>query len=224
MKLLFLLVVTAVVGLGVYVFSSKLFHGEKKKKNTDWRPLSISLSVVLFLLGLIGYGLYVTSHQPDLQCGVSHTTTSTPPNSLTTAMDYFAQGNYDYDIGNCQQALVAYTKSISLNPNYAQAYNNRAYTNMRMRNYKDALPDLDKAIQLNPNYVQALMNRGDIYNYYYQIDRLEAITDYKRVIALTDANTRQQTSVCGHLFLAEHNGWTLGAFLDFFTGVWTSCK
>jgi len=84
---------------------------------------------------------------------------------------------------------------------------------MRLRNYKDALTDLDKAIRLNPDYINALMNRGDIRNYYYQIDRQAAIADYRRVIALTDSNTRQQTSVCGHLLLAEHNGWNLGTFL-----------
>src|SRR5579871_3772156 len=135
MKLLFLLFIVVLIGSGVYVFSLKWFHGKKKKKKTDWRPLGISLAVVLVLLGLIGIGIYSSDRQPDLQCGVSHTTTSTPPSSFTTAMDYFAQGNYDYDIGNCQEAIGAYTKAISLNPNYAQAYNNRAYTNMRMRNY-----------------------------------------------------------------------------------------
>jgi tetratricopeptide (TPR) repeat protein len=224
MKLLFLLLVTAIIGFGVYIVTSKWFRGNKKKKSSDWKPLGISLAVVLLLLSLIGYGIYLSDHQPDLQCGVSHPATSKPPTNLTTAMDYFARGNYAYDIGDCQQAIAAYTKAISLNPSYAQAYNNRAYTNMRMRNYKDALPDLDKAIQQNPNYIQALMNRGDIHNYYYQINRQAAIADYKRVIDLTDSSMRQQTSVCGHLFLAKHNGWTLGAFIGYFTGEWASCK
>jgi tetratricopeptide (TPR) repeat protein len=80
-----------------------------------------------------------------------------------------------------------------------------------MRDYKDALPDLDKALALNPNYIQALMNRGDIHNYYYAIDKQRAIADYKKVIALGGG---QETSVCGHLFLAIHNGWNIGTFLD----------
>jgi tetratricopeptide (TPR) repeat protein len=222
MKLLFLLFVTAVIGFGVCIFSSKWFRGKKKKKTIVWKPLGISLAVICLLLVLIGYGIYSSDHQPDLQCGVSHTTASKPPISLITATDYFVQGNYDYDIGDCQQAIAAYSKSISLNPNYAQAYNNRAYTNMRMRNYKDALPDLNKAIQLNPNYIQALMNRGDIHNYYYQIDRQSAIKDYEKVITL--GGNQQETSVCGHLFLAKHNGWTLGAYIGYFTGEWASCK
>jgi tetratricopeptide (TPR) repeat protein len=56
----------------------------------------------------------------------------------------------------------------------AEAYNNRAYTYMTIRDYADALPDLDQATALRPTYVNALMNRGDIYNFYYQIDRARA--------------------------------------------------
>jgi tetratricopeptide (TPR) repeat protein len=157
-----------------------------------------------------------------MQCISTHTTTTNPPTNQTTATDYFAQGDYDYDSGNCQQAVVDYTKAIMLNPNYPQAYNNRAYTNMRMRNYSAALSDLDKALELKPDYIQALMNRGDIHNYYYHIDRQSAIADYKKVIAL--GGNQNETSVCGHLFLAKHNGWTLGAYLGYFTGEWAACK
>jgi tetratricopeptide (TPR) repeat protein len=90
-----------------------------------------------------------------------------------------------------------------------------------MRDYKDALTDLDKALELNPNYVQALMNRGDIHNFYYEINRQSAIADYKKVIEL--AGPSDTTSVCGHLFLAKHNGWTLGAYLDYFKGEFRRC-
>lgn len=126
-------------------------------------------------------------------------------------MDYFIRGNYDYDKGNCKQAIKDYTQSIILNPLYPEAYNNRAYTFMRMRNFKDALVDLNKALELNPNYVQALMNRGDIFNYYYAIDRKRAIVDYNKVISL---GAKEGTSVCGHLLLAQHNGWNIFTIFD----------
>jgi len=168
-------------------------------------------------------GVYISDYQPDTHCITSYSVSLKPPLTPKTASDYFLLGNYDYDIGNCQQAIAHYGKSIILNPNFPQAYNNRAYTNMRLRNFKDALPDLDKAIQLKPNYVQALMNRGDIRNYYYQIDRQLAIIDYRKVIALT-GQSGGNTSVCGHLFLAEHNGWNLGTYFDFFRGAFNSCN
>jgi hypothetical protein len=69
--------------------------------------------------------------------------------------------------------------------------------------YGKALPDLDRAIQLRPDYVNALMNRGDIYNYYFAIDRTRAIADYNRVLQLG----AKHTSVCGHRSLALNNGW-----------------
>jgi tetratricopeptide (TPR) repeat protein len=154
--------------------------------------------------------MYRSAVAPDTQCSTTHTATTTPPASLKTTTDYFEQGNYDYDTGDCSKAIVDYTESIKLDPKNSQTYNNRAYTYMRLRDYKSALPDLDKAISLNPNYINALMNRGDIHNYYYAIDRKSAIADYEKVIALGGT---KGTSVCGHLFLAEHNGWNLGTLL-----------
>jgi len=222
MKLLFLLVLIGVIGSAVYVFIAKVFTSSKKQKKLNWKPIGITAGVAVVLLGFLALGLYKSATAPDMQCMTAHTTTTKPSTDLRTATDYFAQGDYDYDTGNCQQAVVDYTKAITLNQHYPQAYNNRAYTNMRMRNYSAALSDLDKALELKPDYIQALMNRGDIHNYYYQIDRQSAIADYKKAISL--GATQTQTSVCGHLFLAKHNGWTLGAYLGYFTGEWAACK
>lgn len=224
MKLLFLLFIALIISGVVYFFLSLVKRKAKKGKKFNWKtPLSISGVVFVILVGLVLFGAYASSMQPDLQCSSSHDITGNPPTVLKTAKDYFKLGNYEYDTGNCQKAIKDYSKTIEFDPNSAQAYNNRAYTNMRLRNYKDALPDLDKAIELNPNYVQALMNRGDIHNYYYQIDRQAAIADYKRVIAIT-GSSGGNTSVCGHLFLAKHNGWTLGAYIGFFSGEFRSCN
>jgi tetratricopeptide (TPR) repeat protein len=89
-----------------------------------------------------------------------------------------------------------------------------------MHNYADALPDLNKAISLNSNYINALMNRGDIHNYYYAIDRKAAIADYEKVISLGGT---KGTSVCGHLYLAQHNGWNLGTVLGL-PSAYFSCR
>jgi len=169
--------------------------------------------IFLLLVLLFTAKLYGAITAPDIQCTTTHTITSQPPKQTITAQDYFELGNYHYDVGKCTEAVADYTRSISLNPSYPQTYNNRAYTNMRMRNYKDALPDLDKAISLNPNYVQALMNRGDIHNYYYQIDRKVALVDYNKVISL---GAIHDTSVCGHKAMAETNNFIPLAFLNFF--------
>ncbi len=195
------------VSIAVIAFiSTVVYYLSKKNKR---RAIILTATVAVLLLGFLAFTMYRDTTLKDIQCSTPHTTTNTPPASLKTAMDFFLQGDYDYDIGNCTKAIADYTTSIKLNPNYPQTYNNRAYTFMRLRDYKSALPDLDKAISLNPNYIQALMNRGDIHNYYYAIDRKSAIADYEKVIAL---GATRGTSVCGHLFLAEHDGWNLGTF------------
>jgi tetratricopeptide (TPR) repeat protein len=197
----------------IYFLTNRIFGFTKKQKATRFKkfPLLITGIGAYVLFGLLFFVMYNTDHALDTQCTKTHQTTNIPPKKLTTAMEYFMQGNYDYDTGNCVKAIADYSKSITLNPLYPQVYNNRAYTFMRLRDFAHALSDLNKAISLNPHYIQALMNRGDIYNYYFKIDRQKAISDYENVIRL---GGKQETSVCGHLFLATHNGWNIGTFLD----------
>jgi len=172
-----------------------------KIKKTKYPILKIGF-IIAGLLILIGFAkIYGAINAPDKQCTTTRTAQATPLSNPSTPHDYFELGNYDYDTGDCTKAIVDYTKAIELNPNFPQFYNNRAYTSMRMHNYKDALADLNKAIALNPNYVNALMNRGDIYNFYYALDRQKAIADYNRVIAL-GPDRDQSRSVCGHKAMA----------------------
>jgi tetratricopeptide (TPR) repeat protein len=56
-----------------------------------------------------------------------------------------------FDRGNCKEAIAVYAQALALNPNYAEAYNNRAYTYMRMQNYAPALQDLDQALRIRPD-------------------------------------------------------------------------
>ncbi len=217
MKLLISLVLIAIIGKGVYFFLNQ----KDKSKKSNQQAARITTLVVVILLGMLGGIIYRSATAPDAQCAKTHVATSQPPANLKSAMDYFMQGDYDYDVGDCNKAIADYTTSLKLDPQYPQAYNNRAYTHMRMRNYQSALPDLEKALHLKPDYVQALMNRGDLHNYYYHIDRPSAIADYKKAKSL--GATQKTTSVCGHLFLAEHNGWSIQAFIDFPKVIFSSC-
>ncbi len=174
--------------------------------------------VLLCILFIIGGGVVISlkTSQQDTQCIKTHITTNKPPTQVTTAQDYFDQGNYDYDIGDCLKAIVDYTQALQANPNFAEAYNNRAYTYMRMHQYSKALPDLDAAIQIRPAYVNALMNRGDIYNYYYLKDKQKALADYDTVLSL-GPDVYKTTSLCGHRLLAQNNGWTVQTLYQLIT-------
>lgn len=222
MKLLISLILISIITIGFYQGLSGSLNKKQKDKKINKKAIFISVAVAILLLVFLGFQMYRAETAPDTQCATIHKTTSRPPAKLETAKDYFEQGNYDYDTGNCMKAINNYTISILLNPIYPQAYNNRAYTYMRMRNYKDALTDLKQALTLKPNYIQALMNRADIHNYYYAIDRQSAVVDYEKVISL--GGTQKETSVCGHLFLARHNGWNLGTILDIPQELMMGCK
>jgi tetratricopeptide (TPR) repeat protein len=171
---------------------------------------------VLALVLIAGIGAVETATQPVVSCAPLPGASSKPPATLVTAQDYFEEGDFEFDRGNCDAAITAYSRAIELNPNFAEAYNNRAYTYMVKKDYADALTDLDKAIELRPNYVNALMSRGDIHNYYYNIDYDRAIADYDRVLA-QGPEAYQQTSLCGHRMLAMHHGWDATVFLEVLT-------
>lgn len=165
--------------------------------------------IVLILAMLcLALGIYIAS-QPVVSCGTAaKNPTLKAPAALNSAQDYLAQGDYDFEHGACDQAITDYTRAIELNPNFAEGYNSRAYIYMVQKKYAAALPDLDSAIQLRPGYVNALMNRGDIYNYYYEIDHERAVADYDQVLK-ADASAASRTSVCGHRLLALNHGWNL---------------
>ncbi len=147
--------------------------------------------------------------RPVVSCAPAVEPIARMPAQLVSAQDFFALGDYAYEQGDCANAIAAYSRAIELNPAYAEAYNNRAYTYMVIQDYAHALTDLDRAIQLRPNYVNALMNRGDLYNYYYAIDYDRAMADYDRVLAL-GPEAFAHTSLCGHRLLAYYHGWNLG--------------
>lgn len=183
----------------------------------------IFAAVVVFFLAIGLFGVY-GANQPIVSCASAPKKPfSTAPAGLVTAQDYFAQGDYNYEQGNCDRAIDDYARAIELNPNLAEAYNNRAYIYMVKKEYALALPDLDRALQLRPNYVNALMNRGDIHNYYYEIDYVRAIADYDQVLSL-DQNTAEHASVCGHRLLALNHGWNLNVLRSLLTnGVTAGC-
>ena len=182
----------------------------------------IILIAGVLLVGVFVLKTYGIIRFPDTQCSSYHTATTSAPQNPSSAKDYFDEGNYEYDTGHCLEAVSAYSEAITRDPTYAEAYNNRGYTLMRLRDYKMALSDFDTALSINPDYVTALMNRGDIYNYYYAINRNKAIADYKHVIALGKEKD-QSKSVCGHLAMARTGNIVPLAIINMFM-LQTDCK
>ena len=144
-----------------------------------------------------------------------------------TAEEYLSRGDEAFDGGNCKEAIASYTQALAFNPNYAEAYNNRAYAYMRMQNYAPALKDLDQALRIRPDYMHALMNRGDIHNYYFNQDRQKAINDYDHILRL--GGQSKEISVCGHRAVAifnlpGHEGWNAASWFRSLLSHQTICE
>lgn len=202
---LFLLLLVVLPALGVVlvgrgvVFMHRQFSGVLGVLVNRWRTAAGLFGAILLPLATY-FGIFLLS--PATQaCLGKVIAPSSPSARLITAQDYFHQGDYEYDQGRCSQAIADYTQAITLDPQVAEVYNNRAYTYMALDQYDKALPDLDQAIAIRPDYINALMNRGDIYNYYYAVNHDRAIADYDRVMAI-DPQNQQHTQVNGHMAYA----------------------
>ena len=80
-----------------------------------------------------------------------------------SAVDEFAKGNNFSRAKNYEQALTAYNLAIKLDPQLAEAYNNRGIVKYELGQFAEAVADYTRAIQLKDNYFDALNNRGNAY-------------------------------------------------------------
>ncbi len=95
---------------------------------------------------------------------------------------YYSKGNELSEKGQWRGAIAAYTKVLDINPNYADAYFNRAIAKVEEGLFKSAISDYDKAIELNPLDDDALYNRG--IEKKYLGDYEGAISDFDKAIEI----------------------------------------
>lgn len=98
------------------------------------------------------------------------------------ATEWFEKGIKHYRSGEYDEAIKAFTSAIALNPNLAQAYNNRGNSYDKKAQYDKAIEDFNKAIALNPNDASTYLNRGKTSAGKAQYDK--AIEDFGKAIAL----------------------------------------
>ncbi|MBE0570634.1 MAG: tetratricopeptide repeat protein [Ignavibacteriaceae bacterium] len=96
-----------------------------------------------------------------------------------TGIHIFKGVSYDEE-GKYEQAISEYIKAIEINPDYADAYNNRGVSYYNLGKNENAISDYTRAINLNPKYADAYNNRGIVY--YDQGQHNQAIKDYSKAI------------------------------------------
>ena len=86
---------------------------------------------------------------------------------------------------NPKKAADYLGKAIQKNPDFPQAYNNRANAYRELKYYDRAINDYNAAIRLNPDFDKAYSNRGNVY--FDQKNYPQAVRDYTKSISLNPA-------------------------------------
>ena len=79
-----------------------------------------------------------------------------------TAKSYWKKGNELFEDDKFDDAIEQYNKALEIDPNYADAYFNKALTERIQKKYADAKRDLEKVITLQPDSADAALLVGDI--------------------------------------------------------------
>ncbi|CAH1103294.1 unnamed protein product [Psylliodes chrysocephalus] len=91
------------------------------------------------------------------------------------------------------EALAEYSKAISLNPNNAVYYCNRAAAYSRLEKHLEAINDCKQAIKLDPTYGKAYGRLGIAYSNLNQFD--EACQAYKNALKHDPGNAMYETNL-----------------------------
>ncbi|HOZ70556.1 MAG TPA: tetratricopeptide repeat protein [Chitinophagaceae bacterium] len=95
---------------------------------------------------------------------------------------YNNSGDEKFKKNDFTGAIQDFTKAIELNPNFSNAYFNRALSRNKLQDFPGAISDYTKAIEINPEFDAAYYNRGNIYRS--NKDFALAILDYNAAIKI----------------------------------------
>jgi tetratricopeptide (TPR) repeat protein len=74
------------------------------------------------------------------------------------------QGLEYYDLGRWEDAIVAFSDAIAINPKFAVAHFGLGVTYSRLENWEEALFYFKKTIELNPTFAQGYLGLGITYS------------------------------------------------------------
>ncbi|XP_021544371.1 sperm-associated antigen 1 [Neomonachus schauinslandi] len=95
------------------------------------------------------------------------------------------KGNEAFNSGDYEEAVMYYTRSISVLPTVA-AYNNRAQAELKLQNWNSAFQDCEKVLELEPGNLKALLRRATTYKH--QNKLREALEDLNEVLNVEPDN------------------------------------
>jgi tetratricopeptide (TPR) repeat protein len=99
-----------------------------------------------------------------------------------SAEDWFEKGNSFRIFNQYEEAIMAYTRALNINPRFADAYNNRGLARADKGNYDRSIADYNSALEINPRYALAYYNRGGVW-----VDKGDydsAIADFNKALEI----------------------------------------
>ncbi|XP_004402430.1 PREDICTED: sperm-associated antigen 1 [Odobenus rosmarus divergens] len=95
------------------------------------------------------------------------------------------KGNEAFHSGDYEEAVMYYTRSISVLPTVA-AYNNRAQAELKLQNWNSAFQDCEMVLELEPGNLKALLRRATTYKHQNKLQ--EALEDLNKVLNVEPDN------------------------------------
>ncbi|MEM9162697.1 MAG: tetratricopeptide repeat protein [Cyanobacteria bacterium P01_F01_bin.4] len=90
------------------------------------------------------------------------------------------QGVAAFEQADYQQAVVAFSQAVEVNPASAVAYSNRCLAHLQLDQPRAAIADCTQGLQINPEITESYLNRG--LAYYHLGQYSDAIADYQQLI------------------------------------------
>ncbi len=98
------------------------------------------------------------------------------------AQGFLKEGNNLFNSHRYGEAIAAYDKALSINPDIADAWINRGNALTALQFYQEALVSFDKAIMIEPKKQEAWFNRGNALTKLQRVQ--DALAAYDKVIAI----------------------------------------
>jgi hypothetical protein len=130
-----------------FAITSSLQAGHRLRRGGCGIVASVAFTVAVVVFGLI-----------ELQ------SQTIPPSTSSSGAEFYLRRGEDFSgIRQYDRAIDDYTTAIKLKPDYAEAYNDRAFAYYLKRDFERAIADYTRAIELRPNYPKAYNSRGVVY-------------------------------------------------------------
>ncbi|OQR82971.1 hypothetical protein ACHHYP_15288 [Achlya hypogyna] len=110
----------------------------------------------------------------------------TPTEREVYALHEKHKGNECFKLGENDEAILYYSRSLAYDPTNAIVHANRALTHLRLQNFAKAEDDCSRAIELDSSYVKAWSRRG--MTRFRRGKYSEAVADFTQALVLDPEN------------------------------------